>query len=603
MLSLLRRINYLIGKSGRFKFLVLLVMMIINSLLEMVGVGVIPVFIITISDPDLILQHKLATPIIELLNITTSKNLVIWGFVFLAGLFIVKNAFFSMLIYIKNRITYNEQLRLGSRLFKSYMNARYPFFLDRNSAELLRNVNNETNIAVSGVVIPFLRIIMEGLVLLMIVILLLKVEPVITVLSFIALGTVSFIFIHITRIKNKAYGEEEQRQRVKMNKVVLEGISGIKEVKVLGRERNFLSHYNFSAVRTIIAQRYKQILNQLPKPLMEMTAVFMMLFIALMLMAMDRKASSFVPVLTLFGVATVRLLPALRTIVADYTDIRHNIYAIDPVYNDLKLLEEDASRWPENEKTKEAGIDPYPFFSEIALDNVSYCYPHGNAEAVRNISLKIPRGALIGFTGPSGAGKTTIVDILLGLLEPQQGRVSVDNQDIHENVRRWQVNLGYIPQFIHLSDDTIRKNIAFGLLDNEIDESKIKQALHAAQLESLIEELPEGLDTIVGERGVRLSGGQRQRVGIARALYNNPQVLIMDEATSALDNISERLVIEAIEGLKGDRTIVMIAHRLTTVRNCEVIYLINEGSILGQGNYDDLLKSSSAFRKMNLVER
>ena len=600
MLSRLKKINYLIGKPGQIKFLVLLAFMVVNSLLEMVGIGAIPVFIVIISNPDLILQHSWAAPIVDWLQITTSKNLMIWGFVFLAGLFLFKNAFFSLLIYVKTRITYNEQIRLGDRLFKAYMKAPYPFFLNHNSAELLRNVNNETKMIVSEVIIPLLQIIMDGLVFVMIAILLLKVEPVISLLTFFTLGTVSFLLIRITRKKNKSYGKEEQQHRNRMNKIVLEGISGIKEVKVLGREKSFLDQYNFSAMRTVIALRYKQTLNQLPKPFMETIAVIMMLFISMMLLAMGRKVSSFVPVLALFGAATVRLLPALRTVIAAYTDIRYNVYAIDPVYNDLKRLERDADK--QLKKEKETRLDPYPFSSQIVFENVSYRYPQGNAEAVRNISLKIPKGAVIGFAGPSGAGKTTIVDILLGLLYPQQGRVLVDDQDIYEDVRRWQMNVGYIAQFIHLSDDTIRRNITFGLPDDEIDEFKIKQALHAAQLESLVEELPEGLDTIVGERGVRLSGGQRQRIGIARALYNNPQVLIMDEATSALDNITEKFVIEAIEHLRGDRTIIMIAHRLTTVRNCDVIYLINEGCILEQGNYDYLLKNSSAFRKMNLVE-
>jgi ATP-binding cassette subfamily C protein len=286
--------------------------------------------------------------------------------------------------------------------------------------------------------------------------------------------------------------------------------------------------------------------------------------------------------------------------VSAYAEIRYNIYAIDPVYNDLKLLEKDAGAQMQKDKTN--GIEPYPFSSSIVFNNVSYRYPQGSAEAVQDINLEIPKGAVIGLVGPSGAGKTTIADMILGLLKPRQGQVLADHQDIFENVRRWQMNVGYIPQFIHLNDDTIRRNIAFGLLDEDVDDEKINQALRAAHLESLVRDLPDGLDTIVGERGMRFSGGQRQRIGIARALYNNPQILVMDEATSALDNITEKSVIESIELLRGDRTIIMIAHRLTTVRNCDVIYLVNDGGILEKGSYDDLMQSSSEFRKMNLVE-
>jgi len=600
MLSRIGKLLYLIGKPERVKFLVILFLMLINSLLEMAGVGSITVFIIALSNPDMIMNNAWARPVVAKLDISDPRSLMIWGSIFLIALFVVKNVFFALLVYIKNRVTYSEQIRLGNRLFKAYMKAGYTFFLSRNSSELLRNVNSETGLIVSGVIVPFMQIMMDILVLLMIVALLLKVQPVISLLSFAVLGTVSFLFVRITNAKNKSYGKEVQHHRHKMNKIVMEGISGIKEVKVLGREINFMKQYNFSAVRSAAAFRYKQLIGQLPKPFMETVAVTGMLMIALMFVLMGEEVSMLIPVLTLFGAATVKLLPIFKTVVSSYTDIRYNIYAIDPVYDDLKLLEKDAQK--RNEKEKKAGREPYPFASKIVFENVSFRYPQGTAEAIQDIHLEIPKGAVIGLVGPSGAGKTTIADIILGLLKPHRGKVMADRQDIFEDVRRWQMNVGYIPQFIHLNDDTIRRNIAFGLMDEDIDDNKINQSLKAAQLDSLIREIPKGLDTIVGERGIRFSGGQRQRIGIARALYNNPQVLIMDEATSALDNITEKSVIESIEILRGDRTIIMIAHRLTTVRNCDTIYLVDEGRIMEKGSYDSLMKTSSEFRKMNLVE-
>lgn len=597
-MSRLKKLFYLIGRAERAKFLVLLFFMLIHSLLETAGVGSITVFIILLSSPDMILNNVWARPVLAWLNISDARSLMIWGSVFLIALFVVKNIFFAVLVYFKNRVTYSEQIRLGNRLFKAYMKAGYTFFLNRNSSELLRNINSETGVIVSGVIVPLMQIMMDSLVLLMIVLLLLKVQPVISLLSFTVLGTVSFLFIRITNKKNKAYGREVQQHRHRMNKIVIEGISGIKEVKVLGRENSFLKQYNFSAVRSAVAFRYKHLINQMPKPFMETIAVAGMLLIALMFILMGEKVNMLIPVLTLFGAATVKLLPIFKTVVSAYTEIRYNVYAIDPVYQDLTLLEKD----PDWLKEQKAVHEPYPFSSKIVFENVSYRYPQGSAEAIQEINLEIPKGAVIGLVGPSGAGKTTIADIILGLLKPHTGRVMADHQDIFEHVRRWQMNVGYIPQFIHLNDDTIRRNIAFGLQDEDIDDMKINQALSAAHLESLIREIPKGLDTIVGERGIRFSGGQRQRIGIARALYNNPQVLIMDEATSALDNITEKSVIESIELLRGDRTIIMIAHRLTTVRNCDVIYLVNEGRILEKGSYDDLMKTSSEFRKMNLLE-
>lgn len=588
------------GKQRWAKYSLLMVLMLGNAMLEMVGVGAIPVFIYIVSSPDWVFQHRWAAPFLRLLEIQNTRQMVIWAFVSVGTLFVAKNVFYGFLIFLKNKIVYHDQITLGDRLFRAYLKADYNFFLKRNSAELLRNLNNETKLVISDVLLPLMQLVMDGFVLLMIVILLFKVEPLITLLTFFVLGSCSFLFMRITNRKNKAYGREAQYHRQQMNKIVLEGISGIKEIKVLGRENHFLTQYHDSAVRTAMTLRYKQIINQLPKPFMETIAVTGMIFISFILLLMNRNLSSFIPVLSLFGVATLRLLPIFRTLVAAYTDIRYNLYAIDPVFDDLKLLEKEVGPSLETEKTEIA--DPFPFESEIIFRNVGYRYPKGKNEAIRDIHLSIPKGSVVGLVGPSGAGKTTIVDILLGLLVPQQGEVLVDQQNIFQDVRRWQINVGYIPQLIHLSDDTIRRNIALGVPDPEIDDLKIKQALRAAQLESLILQLPEGLDTMVKERGVRLSGGQRQRIGIARALYNNPQVLIMDEATSALDNLTEKSVIESIEALRGDRTIVMIAHRLTTVRNCDVIYLIHEGRIVDHGSYDDLLKSSHAFRRMNLME-
>jgi ATP-binding cassette subfamily C protein len=596
MISRIKKLLFLVGKNGRIKFFILLVAMVINSLFEMAGIGIIPVFLIGLSSPDKLLHHKWAGPVLTWLNINDAKNMMLWGSLFLVGVFLAKNSFFSIFVYIKGKVVYNQQLRLGNRLFKAYMKAPYTFFLSRNSAELLRNVNGETKVIVGGIIIPMLEIILDTLVLGMIIILLLAVEPLISLVSFAVLGGLSLIFVRITNKKNKAYGKEAQIHRRISNKIVLEGISGIKDIMVMGRENSFLVRYNFSSSRTVISLRYKQLISQLPKPFMETIAVTGILSITLMLLALGRPVNSLIPVLALFGVATMRMLPTLKNCISAYTDIRYNVYAIDPVYDDLKSLEKDADRRLKKEKIIK--VVPYPFATEIVFRNVSYRYPQGNVQAINNISLNIARGKSIGFAGHSGAGKTTIVDIILGLLEPQQGQVLVDNQNIYEDVRRWQMNVGYIPQFIYLSDDTIRRNIALGLPDEEIEETRLLESLRAAQMESLIAELPKGLDTVVGERGVRLSGGQRQRIGIARALYNNPQVLIMDEATSALDNITEKSVIEAIENLRGDRTIIMIAHRLTTVRNCDVLYFMEAGKIVDEGSYQELLQKNEKFKAM-----
>ncbi|HON59380.1 MAG TPA: ABC transporter ATP-binding protein [Smithella sp.] len=536
----------------------------------------------------------------DLLSIHHERQALVATFIFLAMFFLFKNAFYGWLVFMKGAVVYDDQVRLGDRLFRAYMKADYPFFLSRNSAELLRNINNETKLVVSDVVLPLMQMIMDGLVLIMIAFLLLSVEPVISLLTFSLLGLISFLFLKIANRKNKSYGKEAQLHRRQMNKIVLEGISGIKEIKVLGREENFLHQYHLCSVRTAVSLRYKQMVSQLPKPFMETIAVTGMIFIALLLLLMNRNVDVYIPVLALFGAAALRLLPIFRTMVTSYTDFKYSACAVDPIFDDLKILESEKNDSSEDRIVER--IEPYPFVSEIVFKNVSYHYPRAETDAIRQVDLRIPKGAVVGLVGPSGAGKTTIVDILLGLLKPQQGEVLVDRQNIFQDIKRWQMNVGYVPQSIYLSDESIRRNIAFGMPDHAIDDGQIEQALQAAQLAPLVCRLPGGLNTVVKERGVRLSGGERQRIGIARALYHNPQVLIMDEATSALDNLTEKSVIESIESLRGDRTIILIAHRLTTVRSCDVIYLMDEGRVVEHGSYDDLVNNSSSFRKMNLME-
>jgi ATP-binding cassette, subfamily B, bacterial PglK len=281
--------------------------------------------------------------------------------------------------------------------------------------------------------------------------------------------------------------------------------------------------------------------------------------------------------------------------VAQFTSIRYNSYSVHPIYNDSLKLKENTI--PKDE-LKSKDIRPLRLQHSIIFNGVSYRYPGNHEPAIDNLTLEIPRGYAVGFVGASGAGKTTLGDLLLGLLNPNDGKVLVDGVDIHDNLPGWYKNVGYIPQFIFLADSTVKQNIAFGLPEEEISEEKLKNAIKAAQLESLIGELPMGVDTVIGERGIRLSGGQRQRVGIARALYNDPDVLMMDEATSSLDNLTEYYVMEALEALKGERTIIMIAHRLTTVMNCDVLYLMERGKIVQQGTYSELIKSSDQFREL-----
>jgi ATP-binding cassette, subfamily B, bacterial PglK len=350
--------------------------------------------------------------------------------------------------------------------------------------------------------------------------------------------------------------------------------------------------YDSSKLRAYI--RY---IKQIPRPVVETSAVVGMMLISGLLVLQGRPMGTIIPVLALFGMATVRLMPSVQQLSTMYTDLKYNLVSVKPLYDDLKELEVFGNL-ARSERRSNTRVE---FKNTIEAQNISYAYPGSSEQALEGISFTIEKGEAVAFVGESGAGKTTVVDVILGLLKPDSGTVLVDRQDIHKNVSAWQKNIGYIPQFIYLADETLKNNIAFGLPEAEIDDHKVMRAIELAQLDSLLETLPEGLDTVIGENGTRLSGGQRQRVGIARALYHNPDVLVMDEATSALDNVTEKEITKALERLKGERTIIMIAHRLTTVENCDVLYMMRDGRITDSGTYNDLVESNKEFRKMALI--
>jgi ATP-binding cassette subfamily C protein len=470
--------------------------------------------------------------------------------------------------------------------------------LKRNSAELLRNVTTEVEILIGRVLTKILNLAREGFMALSILIFLFVMEPLITLIVITVAGIGAGTFLMMTRKKVKAYGEQEQGHRSEMIKAVNQGIGGLKDARVLNREYEFINKFSEEARKSTKLLTYINYTNKIPAPLIETTAVAGMMLISGILVWQGRSLEVIIPILTLFAMAIVRLMPALRNLTSDYTLLVYNLVSVNPIYGDLKKLEESGREFKEERLKSET----MKLEEEIEGVDIHYSYPGSDEKALDGLNFTIPRGAAVAFVGESGAGKTTIVDLLLGLLKPSEGQVLVDGVDIRENVSAWQRNIGYIPQSIYLADETLRKNIAFGIPDEEIDDEKVMQAIELAQLRKMVDhQLPDGLNTILGENGTRLSGGQRQRVGIARALYHDPQVLVMDEATSALDNITEKEITKAIESLKGERTVIMIAHRLTTVQNCDRLYLMKDGKINDEGSYEELVDTNKEFRRMALV--
>ncbi|HET6566339.1 MAG TPA: ABC transporter ATP-binding protein [Rhodothermales bacterium] len=596
MLRELRKLASLLGRREVYRFVGLLGLMFVASLLEIVGISAVPAFIATLAVPEKVMDYAFLRPILEWLSIDTGRDLVLWGSLALVLVFLLKTAFISFVYWVQVRMAESYQVRLADRLFACYMKAPYAFHLTRNTAELLRNVNNETTLVVTGIIYPLMAAIMSTMMTLLIVGLLVITTPLYAVagIGVVALGSWAITRASKTRLHKS--GVAAQRERRASVQAINQGLGGVLEARLLGVENYFISVYQRSNARFRRARRTSQLIAKTTSPMLEFTAVAGMLLVVVAISLRSSDIKNLIPAVALFGAAIIRLKGSTNAGMTGFTNLRYNIVAIDPIYRDIKLLEE-----PKRKARKEEGErsrKKLRLSERISVDAVTYAYSDSPTPVLRDVSLTIERGSSVAFVGSTGSGKTTLINVLLGLLEPQEGRILVDGADIRMDLPKWHANVGYIPQTIYLLDDTIRRNIAFGIADADIDDERLLSAIQAAQLEEFVDGLEHGLEAVIGERGVRISGGQRQRIGLARALYHDPEVLIMDEATSALDNRTEHLVMQALDRLRSERTIIMIAHRLSTVRNCDRIYFMKDGQIEASGTYDELNYAHEDFRVM-----
>ncbi|MFO8054502.1 MAG: ABC transporter ATP-binding protein [Bacteroidales bacterium] len=587
-----RKLFRLFNRRERLRVAGLFVLMLVNALAEMVGVGLVPAFIMVVASPEKVMGHHLAEPVIQWLNIQSSRELLVAGSIALIVFFIVKGLLLAVIQHVRLSFVQYKYKELSGKLFAKYMLAPYSFHLNRNSSVLLRNLLDETNIVVFSVFTAVLNIMLNTLTMAFIIALLLAAQPLFSLIALLGLGGLSFLIMHLAKKKTDYYGQEEMKQRGISYKVVNEGLAGLKDVRVLGREWNFLSRYKQSMKRIMKAQFYRQMLQVLQRPVFEAVTVTGVLGLALLLTAREQPVENIIALLSLFAAATYRLMPLFKQLLNQITTLRYHIFSVNPVYDDLTELK----HVPDQPLGTEA--EPMRFEKEIVFKDVDFAYPGREELVLKGINLSIQRGKAVALVGVSGAGKTTLVDTLLGLLDVKRGTITVDGSNMKGHARQWRRNTGYIPQFIFLADASLKRNVTLGLEEKQIDEQRFRKAVEAAQLTQVIERLPRKENTLLGERGIRLSGGERQRVGIARALYQNPQLLIMDEGTSSLDSITEKYITDAIQRLKGERTIVMIAHRISTVVNCDVIYLMDHGNIIAAGTYEELMNSSVKFREM-----
>ena len=577
----IKKLFKLFNKREKRNVLYLFLLMLLAAFLETVGIGLVVPFISIVTNPNIIEEQEILLFIYELFEFQSTNAFLIAATISLILFFIVKNLYLLMYYYFQYRFINNQRVKKSQKLLKVYLIKPYEFHLQRNTAELLRNIHDEVNRVFEYILVPYFLFISETSVVLFVASLLIIMEPMATILSALLLGTSVTIFFKLFRKKISTLGKIQQQADGQMIKWINQGLGANKEVKVSGKEHFFIKSFTEQSQLYANTRRFYQILEQVPRMFIETIVVTTILIIMLFIILRGGDMTTLLSTMGLFAMAAFRLMPSINRMVSAVTSIKYNYPALDIIYEDLLVNEENELLVNKNiNLNKQQNVIKRTFHRGIKLENVFYRYPNQLEYNIYDVSLEIPVGKSVAFVGPSGAGKTTIVDIILGLLNPEKGRVLVDGKELKEQLTLWQKKIGYIPQSIYLSDDSIRRNVAFGMDDKEIDDDAVWRALRDAEMKEFIEKMPEGLDTFVGERGVRLSGGQQQRIGIARALYHNPEILFLDEATSALDTDTEKEIMKAIDGLKGEKTLIIIAHRLSTIENCDMVFQMQNGKIV-----------------------
>lgn len=572
-MSILKKVGYIFDKKQKAMAALLFVSIVIGAFVELLGVTVILPFINTLMNPQKILENRLAAWTYERGGFHSINDFIVFLALGVIVVYILKNIYVYWMHSMQYRFTYENQRHLSYKMMRCYMNQPYVFHLNHNSAELSRNINEDV-VSFFEAVLAALQLASEGSVCLALLLLLLYQDKSITIGVLVLVGAFGIIFMKVFRKKLRTAGRKSRNRQGSTRRIALEALGSIKEIKVLNREQAFVGRYDSQYRDFAESNRLFKLYSMIPKPAMETVCISGLMLVVCAKLVSGVEPESFIPTLSLFAVAAFRMLPSANRIAEYLSRIMFSKPAIDAIYHDLKEIEDLMVQ-----KKQLAATEPLMLEKEIRVENLSFHYPESEKWIFQNCSLVIPKNKSIAFIGPSGQGKTTMADIILGLLQPQEGAVLVDGVDIRERMQAWQKKLGYIPQTISLLDASIRDNILFGIEKEHINEKRLEEALQEAQLKTFIDSLEEGLDTVIGEGGVRLSGGQRQRIGIARALYHNPEVLVLDEATSALDNDTEAAVMEAIDHLAGSKTLIIIAHRLSTIKNCDLVYRIEKGEV------------------------
>lgn len=568
VITVFKKLNMLLDKGQKKKVWILFFITLIGGCFEVLGVSLMVPLVTAIVQPDIITTNRIVKSICEFLSIESHTTFVIVCIIALIMVFIIKNLFLMFEYYIQARFVFNNKFLTQRRLLHSFINKPYEYFLNSSSGDILRIINTDVE-QTYGLLMTCLQFVTETMISIMLFITIFIIDPVMTCIIGILLAIVIFFISKVVKPILREKGNEFRVHYAQTYKWLLQSIQGIKEVKIAHKERYFEENYENSGRKQISASKWESVFNSTPKTLIEMGCVCSTLAVIAIMIYCGRPVETLIPALGAFAMAAVKLMPSANRIVNMINSIAYQGPAIDNLLSNMNHIDDfEADRIESKHSLNING--------EIAIKNIKYAYPNSKGYVLNDADMSIPIGTSVGIVGKSGAGKTTTVDVLLGLLTPEEGQITVDGKDVMSDYADWLSHIGYIPQTIFMLDDTIAANVAFG---SEPDEEKVLHALKEAQLEEFVNELPNGINTKIGERGVRLSGGQRQRIGIARALYNDPEILVFDEATSSLDNETEKAIMESVNSLHGKKTMIIIAHRLQTIENCDIVYRVKDGKI------------------------
>lgn len=577
MRKIYKKVMKLLDARQKRQMVGIVIMMLIGGVLESMGIALIAPVMQVVVDPEQIQKSKVLSFIYNLFNFTSPTQLAALIMVMLILVFVVKNVFLYFMNVVQLRFVYTNQFATSRRMMINFMQRPYEYYLNADTSVIQRNITSDVN-NMYGLILSSLQLISEIIVFICLVAILISQDAEMTITIAALLVVVLLVIKYFIKPVMTKAGQENQDYYSGLYKWIDESVTGIKEIKIANKENYFINGYADCGAGYVNAVQKYNLYNSTPRLLIETIAIAGMVGYMLVVMARGTSLTQLLPQLTVLAAAAARLLPSANRINNYLTSIAYFEPFLMNVSDNLQMEIHDGSiSYNSDDYRKKKEVEKLPVLKSINLEKISYKYPGTDKLILDNADMEIPVGKSVGIVGTSGAGKTTIVDVMLGLLKPVSGHIYADGVDVMEHYPQWLKNIGYIPQTIFMIDSTIRKNVAFGYADDEIDDNKVWQALKEASLDEFVRSLPEGLDTKIGERGIRLSGGQRQRIGIARALFEDPEVLVLDEATSALDNETEAAIMDSINRLHGRKTLVIIAHRLQTIEKCDMVYSINDG--------------------------